>query len=460
MITKKKLIIYFLYAFACISLQSCLYQEDNYFDDSSANRATADVKRCDELLKSAPNGWKLEYYSGSDYSMGGIALLCKFDGENVSIMSEVGSVNIEPGVEVTSLYEVVSEQSTLLTFNSFNELIHCFSEPILKQNTNLKGDYEFAIMKASENEIVLQGKKYHNMMTMTPIPADVDWPTYINSLHQIADEAFLNDYVLIAGGEKVGEAERYSRIFSISIKGETLEAPFVYTPEGFRFREPIVIGGKALQNFKWNKARMMFTCTDTGAEHVSLEGVYPEGYKKYEEYPGFYFFYYKTLQRNAEGSYEFVDAMPFIVQLKQKVNQESYVMMGADLDVDLIVNYEKSIGKIVIKPQRTADPSGGGTYYGSLILGNSNTNWLPAYMGTDFGYITSYTGFESGLVAEESPESDVLSFVEYGSLFSSLVGKPATSLVMTVYDSNKFSGSSFLGYWNWMDSISLMPYRN
>ena len=46
-----KKILYFLLASLCVSLQSCLYQEDNYFDDSSANRATGDVERCSELCR-------------------------------------------------------------------------------------------------------------------------------------------------------------------------------------------------------------------------------------------------------------------------------------------------------------------------------------------------------------------------------------------------------------------------
>lgn len=56
-----KKILYFLLASLCISLQSCLYQEDNYFDDSSANRATGDVERCSELLKMPPmvGGWNI-----------------------------------------------------------------------------------------------------------------------------------------------------------------------------------------------------------------------------------------------------------------------------------------------------------------------------------------------------------------------------------------------------------------
>ena len=65
---KKYLSIYTLLALACIVLQSCLFSEEEIFDESSANRATADVIKCQEILKDVPNGWKLEYYIGSNYS--------------------------------------------------------------------------------------------------------------------------------------------------------------------------------------------------------------------------------------------------------------------------------------------------------------------------------------------------------------------------------------------------------
>ena len=67
---KKYLSIYTLLALACIVLQSCLFSEEEIFDESSANRATADVIKCQEILKDVPNGWKLEYYIGSNYSAG------------------------------------------------------------------------------------------------------------------------------------------------------------------------------------------------------------------------------------------------------------------------------------------------------------------------------------------------------------------------------------------------------
>lgn len=109
---------------ACIGLHSCLFQQDDYFDKSSAERAAADVIKCSELLKSSPNGWLLEYYIGSGYAMGGITLLCKFDDKKVTMASTLSTPNVPSGVFIESLYQVVSEQSTMLTFDSYNELIH------------------------------------------------------------------------------------------------------------------------------------------------------------------------------------------------------------------------------------------------------------------------------------------------------------------------------------------------
>ena len=48
---KKYLSIYTLLALTCIVLQSCLFSEEEIFDESSANRATADVIKCQEILK-------------------------------------------------------------------------------------------------------------------------------------------------------------------------------------------------------------------------------------------------------------------------------------------------------------------------------------------------------------------------------------------------------------------------
>lgn len=234
---------------ACIGLHSCLFQQDDYFDKSSAERAAADVIKCSELLKSSPNGWLLEYYIGSGYAMGGITLLCKFDDKKVTMASTLSTPNVPSGVFIESLYQVVSEQSTMLTFDSYNELIHAFAAPAGSgndANANMGGDYEFIIMDASDNQITLLGKKYGNTMTMTRMPVTTKWKEYIRGVNEIEENAYLYQFDIMAGGEKIGYLKRDNYTLSFSGKTETSSTtiPFVFTPNGLHFREPVIINGK------------------------------------------------------------------------------------------------------------------------------------------------------------------------------------------------------------------------
>lgn len=55
---KNKITKYILLAFTCLGLQACLFQEDDIFEKSSANRASENVAELQELLVNVPNGWK------------------------------------------------------------------------------------------------------------------------------------------------------------------------------------------------------------------------------------------------------------------------------------------------------------------------------------------------------------------------------------------------------------------
>ena len=81
----------------------------------------------------------------------------KFDGKQVEMASETGAESYKPGTIITSLYQVKSEQSTMLTFDSYNPLIHMFSGP-LGLNMNVGGDYEFIIMSATPERLFYKEK--------------------------------------------------------------------------------------------------------------------------------------------------------------------------------------------------------------------------------------------------------------------------------------------------------------
>ena len=444
---KNKITKYILLAFTCLGLQACLFQEDDIFEKSSANRATENVAELQELLVNVPNGWKMEYYPGTDYSMGGITLLCRFDGNNVTLMSEVGSVKTASGKEASSLYKVTSEESTVLTFDSFNEFIHCFSEPIMGMNTNLEGDYEFVYMGQEDNKVILQGRRYHNTMVMTPLTQGVNWKDYIGQLNLIEREAFLKTYSLMVGGQEVGNAVRTSHLFSLTVEGQTSSSvPFIYTPEGIRFKDEITIQGKTVQNFVWNKEDMTFTSSDEEAADVVLKAYYPQDYTPYEDYLGTYYMYYREYEKYNEEE-DKVEFRPgyMAVELQQKVAGESFVLTSDKLETtaaNIVITYDKATGKLIIKPQNVTVMG----YPGALVIGFEQ-GFLPAHYGLDLGNLAVLTDMETGLIGISGGADENLSFsfVEYGNTFFSMMGEVATSLIFTAYGSENFSTNNYLG---------------
>ena len=457
---KNKITKYILLAFICLGLQACLFQEDDLFEKSSANRASENVAELQELLVNVPNGWKMEYYPGTDYSMGGITLLCRFDGNNVTLMSEVGSVKTASGKEASSLYKVTSEESTVLTFDSFNEFIHCFSELIMGMNTNLEGDYEFVYMGQEDNKVILQGRRYHNTMVMTPLTQGVNWKDYIGQLNLIEREAFLKTYSLMVGGQEVGNAVRTSHLFSLTVEGQTSSSvPFIYTPEGIRFKDEITIQVKTVQNFVWNKEDMTFTSSDEEAADVVLKAYYPQDYTPYEDYLGTYYMYYREYEKYNEEE-DKVEFRPgyMAVELQQKVAGESFVLTSDKLETtaaNIVITYDKATGKLIIKPQNVTVMG----YPGALVIGFEQ-GFLPAHYGLDLGNLAVLTDMETGLIGISGGADENLSFsfVEYGNTFFSMMGEVATSLIFTAYGSENFSTNNYLGLVAWYDSIRLQKY--
>ena len=86
----KKIFIYLTFAAAALTMQSCLHDNEDTFALSAAERIDKAVADAKALLESADNGWKLEYYLGSEYSYGGFNYLVKFgaDGKASGTVTE------------------------------------------------------------------------------------------------------------------------------------------------------------------------------------------------------------------------------------------------------------------------------------------------------------------------------------------------------------------------------------
>lgn len=436
---KKFLSIYTLLIGASIGLQSCFFSEKDVFEESSANRATADAVKCQEILKNVPNGWKLEYYIGREYSMGAVTFLMKFDGMQVQIASETGTNDYKPSDRVTSLYQVKSEQSTMLTIDSYNSLLHAYATP-LGTNMNLEGDYEFIVMSASPDKIVLQGKRYKNIMEMTPMPKDIPWHIHIQDILSIEKEAFFNTYRMEKGGQALAYFKRDNHtmstfsVYNASHTSDPKNLSYIYTDKGLKFQAPQSINGKTVQNFNWDRKSRLFICTDVDATDITLKEYRPEGYLPYEDYLGNYA---ATIYDNAEGE----TTVP--VAITRKTKGESYTLKGIG-NLSIILQYDKATGKLVLDSQKLGvDPVSG--FYFACAAG------IEGYAHSE---LSMPARLRSGLI------NVVQSTTPFTFYLADKTTQENTQLIIWAYSSEKYSSSTVLGYWSWYNLISMTKVDN
>lgn len=119
--------IYYLFCLAvAVMAAACTHEEEDLFSKSSAERAGEAIVEVKDVLANATNGWVLEYYPQSQMSYGGYNVLAKFDREgNVKMASDIA----KPTESATSLYSVKQSGGVMLTFDTYNEIFHLFSDP-------------------------------------------------------------------------------------------------------------------------------------------------------------------------------------------------------------------------------------------------------------------------------------------------------------------------------------------
>ena len=271
---------------ALLLLGACsLHEEDDIFGDSSANRISDALKSYKEVLVSAENGWVMQYYPSSNQPFGGYNLLVSFkENGEVTVAGEIA----DSEASVTSLYTLKQSAGPVLTFDSYNKIMHFFSEPLGGQG----GEFEFTVMSATPEKVVLSGRKSQNTIVLTPMTKDVTWSSYLESVQEVQKSIFLGTFLLTVDGKEVGEVVQNSNVFTLTYTaagslGGVETIPFIYTNEGIKFYNPITINGVTMSTFKADADNVSFVCTDAGV-NAKFEAFYPTGYHFYNELVGVY----------------------------------------------------------------------------------------------------------------------------------------------------------------------------
>lgn len=262
----KKLVskIWIVAAFIAV-FASCTSEVDDVFEKSSAERVSDAVKNDMSILTSATNGWLMQIYGDLQY--GGYNVLCNFNEDyTVTVASEMFASDLT----ATSHYKLAQSTGLILSFDEYNKVLHWFSDPENPEGwgtkgTGFGGDLEFRIISATEDRIELIGKKSANKIIMTPMPIGITWKDYLDQVKFVEEDMACANVYTQVGEESVPTTLSYRR-FSFTVKeGEatiTKRAPFIITPQGYEFYEPLEINGKTVKGFKFEKGAISYDNTD------------------------------------------------------------------------------------------------------------------------------------------------------------------------------------------------------
>ena len=241
---------------AVMTVSSCSNEQEDFFDDSSANRANAEIKNTIEVLSSASNGWIMQYFPGDPETWGGYNMLAKFDTDGkVTVANELFADNTE-----TSYYSVKQSAGVMLSFDTYNNLFHVFSDPSAPKagdlGSGMEGDYDFSVLSATKDKVVLKGRKQGTYLELTPMPADMTWEEYLTKLSAVKKDMLSLKYTLDINGKQYVAAP-YRRTLQVSTTDEdgnakTITIPYVFCTDGIKTYQPVNVEGVEVTGFKYS----------------------------------------------------------------------------------------------------------------------------------------------------------------------------------------------------------------
>ena len=287
---------------AALSFTACVNEEDDLFSKTAAERLNEASSLYSKRLTASPNGWAVQLYPTKQDEApygNGYLLMFRFHENKTVDASMLNSLSNDLYQTDTSTWNVITDNGPVLSFDTYNTVIHTFSDPedvpstgtqdnkVDETGTGIGGDYEFVIVDAPEDAsyMMLKGKKRGTYNLMTPVEDGVDYESYLYGVREFQKELFsstLASDTLHVGGVKLkfeDAAQGMPAIYAWDgdkvVNGEF--NPFLITKRGddfyLRFRDAKKYGDLSVQELKWNQEKDVFE--DVTNPEIYLEGANP-----------------------------------------------------------------------------------------------------------------------------------------------------------------------------------------
>lgn len=384
----KNIINSILIGTAVLGLSACsLHDDTELFGEPAAERLEKNVAADKTLLESAANGWELHMWTGKDYSGGGYTYFMKFANDKVTVSSDIAPANMK----TTSSYDVISDQGPVLTVNTYNEVFHYLAEPSMDDDDGEQQDYEFVIMRATNDSIYLRGKKWGNHMVMTRVAESTSWEDEINKIQQM-DEGLMRTFSLVEGNDTLGGVSLGDdRILTYTDKSGYKKIPYYVSTKGITLAKPLEVNGKALQELDYDADDMSLNPDGATAQGLKLSVKLPKNYMKYSEFAGDY------------NMTTYWGSSKLTLHLVPAGDGKTYLLKGMNANFDLTLTYDKTSGTLSLNTQHLIDVGDNQVWLcGWNAFGEGYLTW-----STDAGMIVSRDTNEAGTVLKFEPNDYV-----------------------------------------------------
>ena len=249
------------YIYMCLAaclLVSCSQEEEAVYGkgNSYAKRTGETSTEYVNLLEGATNGWLLSMYVGTGQQYGGYNYILKFHQGKVTALSEATTE------EDTSLYTLNFSEKSILTFDTYNKVLHQFVEPSALFPEGKIGDNQLVIQSYENGVFTLKGQRSNNLMTLRKLEGEAT--AYLTKIRERQSLFKVSDaYPVTINGKEVDfELQPSNRQF-IAREGTTvIKKAYIYTENGFRLYEPITIAGKTFSEFTLSADNSEITTDD------------------------------------------------------------------------------------------------------------------------------------------------------------------------------------------------------
>ena len=364
--------LFYILMLAVVSITTaCTPEEDDLFGESSANRVDAAMKAGLDVLTSAPNGWKMAYFPSETKAYGGYNVLLKFNKDRTV---QASSEFYEPDFVAESFFSIKQSAGVILSMDTYNDAFHIFSDPSDPlgwggKGEGLGGDYDFLILEATPEKVVLKGKKTGGISVLTPMEEGASWEGYLTAVQERDASIQAKLFSLTLGETEVNATIAYRNLIFRYMDGEEpvqITAPYVVTADGYLFAEPLEILGETIEGFNYNPETDSFT--SFGSVQVEMFIVVPNINQQFVD--GDWFISYSNLGKFAQMYFDVVkstlekagEELQFAYMGTSKGNTYAFIFQSSGYRGYLDFSYQL-IGKDKIALQFAMNGDNNGIFY-------------------------------------------------------------------------------------------------